>query len=113
MTDYPVPDPVRIQAKADRDLAHLLKLLQELSANHREVYVQVSWPANSFDLDKSVKQSFGFPVGVELRPPSAPENPATAPVDLWQAKDNSFRAGYQRGYYDAQESRAYNDQPAS
>lgn len=109
MTAYAVPDPAAIQDKAQADLNELLNILQKLTQKGQEVHVQVSWPTGRPDC--VIHHSVNFPAGVSLQLTSHEET-NTAAVDYWQAKDNSFRAGYDRGYTDGQENRPYNSQPS-
>lgn len=101
MTNYAVPDPAEVQAKAQADLQQLCQLLQQLSQQGLTTHVQVSW--TPIQAGCPIGHSFGFPPGMDLEPP--------ADAAYWQTKDNSYRVGYRQGYDHAQHSRPYNENP--
>lgn len=109
MTVYAVPDQDQVQAKAQAELERLVSRIQELVREGYNCHVQISY--TPMQTGCSVGQSFNFPAGADLRLP-VPDKVEVEPISHWQAKDNSFRDGYRRGYNDNQDSRPYNDQPS-
>ena len=109
MTIHAVPNPAAIQAKAQTDLGEMLDRIKDLTREGQEVHVQISYSPTP-NSQVSYGQAFNFPAGADIQPPAAPIASETS-ASYWQAKDNSFQAGYQQGYQDAETGKPYQPRP--
>ena len=106
MAVYATPDQTQVQAKAQADLDHLASRIRQLTTEGYDCHVQISYTPMSIGC--TVGQSFNFPAGSHPRMPRTPQAESET-ASHWQAKDNAFREGYDRGCSDGQNGHPYSD----